>query len=77
MLYLEIAIVALLICTNGVLAMSELAVVSARDAEALRSLQRPLPHYGAQSWLVFEDGRALERGTWPAPGRVIPVLAAE
>lgn len=53
------------------------AVVSARDAEALRSLQRPLPHYGAQSWLVFEDGRALERGTWPAPGRVIPVLAAE
>src|SRR5690606_22700262 len=38
------------------------AVVSARDAEALRALQRPLPHYGAQGWLVFEGGRALDRG---------------
>jgi aminopeptidase N len=49
------------------------AVVSARDAESLRALLRPLPHYGGQSWLVFEDARAVERGVWPAPGRLIPV----
>ncbi len=50
-----------------------LAVVSARDAEALRALLRPLPHYGAQSWLVFEGARAVDRGIWPAPGRLVPV----
>ena len=49
------------------------AVVSARDADALRALLRPLPHYGGQSWLVFEGSRAVERGIWPAPGRLIPV----
>jgi aminopeptidase N len=36
-----------------------IAVVSARDAGALRALLRPLPHYGSQSWLVFEGSRAL------------------
>ena len=51
------------------------AVVSAQDAEALRALLRPLPHYGGQSWLVFEGSRALDRGVWPAPGRLIPVQA--
>jgi aminopeptidase N len=49
------------------------AVVSARDTEALRALLRPLPHYGAQSWLAFEGSRALDRGVWPAPGKLIPV----
>ncbi len=49
------------------------AVVSARDVESLRALLRPLPHYGAQSYVVFEGARALERGVWPAPGRLIPV----
>jgi hypothetical protein len=49
------------------------AVVSARDAAALRALERPLPHYGAQSWLVFDGARAVERGVWPAPGRLIAV----
>lgn len=43
-----------------------LIIVSARDAPALRALMRPLPHYGRQSWLVFEQGRALQRGVWPA-----------
>lgn len=42
-----------------------LAVVSARDEAALAALARPLPHYGAQSWLVFDGARALERGAWP------------
>jgi hypothetical protein len=50
-----------------------LAVVSARDADALRALLAPLPHYGAQSWLVFDGRRAVDRGVWPAPGRLVAV----
>jgi hypothetical protein len=42
------------------------AVVSARDAAALQVLQRGLPHYGKQSWLVFEGARAQDKGIWPA-----------
>jgi len=57
-------------------ARAPVAVVSARDAESLRALLRPLPHYGSQSWLVFEGARAQERGVWPAPGRLIPVRSA-
>jgi len=49
------------------------AVVSATDADALHALSGPLPHYGAQSWLVFDGRRALDRGVWPAPGRLIAV----
>ncbi len=43
-----------------------LLVVSARDAAALEALQRPLPHYGRQSWLVFDGSKAIDRGIWPA-----------
>jgi aminopeptidase N len=50
-----------------------LAVVSASDAGALRALLRPLPHYGAQSWLRFDGSRLLARGVWPAPGPLLPV----
>jgi aminopeptidase N len=39
-------------------------IVSARDAAALAALGRPLPHYGRQSWLVFDGGTATARGTW-------------
>jgi hypothetical protein len=49
------------------------AVVSARDADALRALLAPLTHYGAQSWLVFDGRRALDRGVWPAPGLLVAV----
>lgn len=49
------------------------AVVSVRDAAALLALQRPLPHYGAQSYLVFDGARAVARGVWPAPGHLIPI----
>lgn len=52
---------------------SPVAVVSARDADALRALQRPLPHYGSQSWLVFDGSRVINKGVWPAPGKLIPV----
>lgn len=43
-----------------------LLVVAADDAAALQALLRPLPHYGRQSWLVFEGARAVDRGVWPA-----------
>jgi aminopeptidase N len=51
-----------------------LAVISAADAASLRALERPLPHYGGQSWLVFEGARVVERGTWPASVPVVPVI---
>ncbi len=56
-------------------AATPVAVVSARDAPSLAALERPLPHYGAQSWLVFEGARAVARGAWPASPRAMPVSA--
>lgn len=50
-----------------------LAVVAAQDAAALQAVTRPLPHYGSQSWLVFDGGRALARGVWDAPGPAVAV----
>jgi len=48
-----------------------LAIVSVRDAPALAALSRPLPHYGAQSFVVFDGAKAVERGVWPSrPQRV-------
>lgn len=41
-------------------------VVSAVDSDALRSLYRPLPHYGRQGYLAFEGSRATIKGTWPS-----------
>jgi len=47
------------------------AVIAVRDTAALRALQRPLPHYGRQSWLVFDAARAVDKGVWPAlPERI-------
>jgi aminopeptidase N len=44
--------------------------IAARDPTALSALNRPLPHYGKQSWLTFEGAKALERGVWsPAAAR--------
>ncbi|MDH3633429.1 MAG: M1 family aminopeptidase [Gammaproteobacteria bacterium] len=40
-------------------------VVSATSADELESLLRPLPHYGGQSYVLFEAGRAASRGIWP------------
>ena len=44
---------------------SALAIVSAQDAASLESLIRPLPHYGRQSYIVFDGRQAVERGVWP------------
>jgi hypothetical protein len=49
------------------------AVISVADAAALRALERPLPHYGKQSWLVFEGPRAVDKGIWPPLERPVPV----
>jgi aminopeptidase N len=41
-------------------------VVSAKDTLSLQALMRPLPHYGRQSYVVFDGVKVIERGTWPA-----------
>ncbi|MSQ20036.1 MAG: M1 family peptidase [Betaproteobacteria bacterium] len=55
---------------EGVLAL----VITARDAEALAGLARPLPHYGRQSWLVVDGQKVTHRGVWPArsPSQQVP-----
>jgi hypothetical protein len=55
-------------------AATPVAVISAKDEAALDALARPLPHYGAQSYLAFEGARAIERGTWPPASRTVPVV---
>ncbi len=55
---------------------SQLAIISGQDAAALNALQRGLPHYGGQSWLIFEQGRAVNKGTWPASIPEIKVAIA-
>ncbi|MDP2195017.1 MAG: M1 family peptidase, partial [Rhodocyclaceae bacterium] len=52
------------------------AVIAARDAPALKALERGLPHYGRQSWLVFEGARMVEKGVWPPRVERVPVNAA-
>jgi hypothetical protein len=47
-----------------------IVLVSARDAPSLAALSRPLPHYGGQSYLVFDGARVIERGTWPTQPQV-------
>ena len=41
------------------------AFVMVASPEVLGSLHRAMPHYGRQSWLVFQDGRVVEQGAWP------------
>lgn len=48
-----------------------LVVVSARDAEALTALVRPLPHYGRQSWIAFDGVKAIGRGVWPSTPQAV------
>ncbi len=43
-----------------------LTVVEARNEAALAALARPLPHYGRQSWIVFDGPTVLARGVWPS-----------
>ena len=43
-----------------------IVVVSAKNKFSLQALMRPLPHYGRQSYVVFNGAKVIERGTWPA-----------
>jgi hypothetical protein len=52
------------------------AVVSVRDVAALQALQRGLPHYGKQGWLVFEGGRAIDKGVGAAGVEEVSVQPA-
>ena len=49
---------------------SSFATHSARDAESLSALVRPLPHYGRKSYVVFDGAKAIESGVWPARPQV-------
>jgi aminopeptidase N len=40
-------------------------VISAESTAQLQALLRPLPHYGGQSYVLFDEGRAQSRGLWP------------
>ena len=40
-------------------------VISAESTVQLQALLRPLPHYGGQSYVLFDEGRAQSRGLWP------------
>ena len=44
-------------------------VVSAHDANSLSAIARALPHLGAQSFVVFDGARPVERGVWPSEMR--------
>jgi hypothetical protein len=50
-----------------------IVLVSAQDAPSLAALSRPLPHYGRESYLVFEGARMLERGIWTSHPQVAEV----
>jgi len=54
----------------------QLAIISGQDAAALNALQRGLPHYGGQSWLIFEQGRAINKGIWPTNIPEVKVASA-
>ncbi|MEE2980954.1 MAG: M1 family aminopeptidase [Pseudomonadota bacterium] len=41
-------------------------VIEVKNAAQLTALTPSLPHYGAKSYLVFEDGDVIDSGVWPA-----------
>lgn len=52
-----------------------ITILSARDNDSLRALGRTLPHYGRQSYLVYDGATVIEKGVWPAQTPVIKVQA--
>jgi hypothetical protein len=50
-----------------------LAVISASDAASLNALIRPLPHYGRQSFVVFDGPKMIEQGAWPARTQTVAI----
>jgi aminopeptidase N len=47
------------------------AFVMAASPDVLGTLHRAMPHYGRQSWLVFQDGRVAEQGAWPVQAQTL------
>ncbi len=45
-----------------------LVVVSAADHETLQALLRPLPHYGKESFIVFQNNKVIDKGVWATAG---------
>ena len=45
------------------------AFVMADSPDLLGTLQRSMPHYGRQSWLLFQEGRVIGQGAWPVPAQ--------
>ncbi len=45
-----------------------LVVVSAANHEALQALLRPLPHYGTESFIVFQNNKVIDKGVWATAG---------
>jgi len=43
-----------------------LLVVEANNNQALKSLLRPLPHYGRRGFLIFNGAKVINEGVWPA-----------
>lgn len=52
------------------------AIVAARDAASVKALERGLPHYGRQGWLVFDGARVTQRGAGAANAQRLQVEAA-
>jgi aminopeptidase N len=51
------------------------AFVMADGPDLLATLQRAMPHYGRQSWLMFQDARVIEQGAWPVPAQSLRLNA--
>ena len=45
---------------------SAIAVIVSEDMESLATVVRKLPHYGPNSYLIFEGDKVVERGVWEA-----------
>jgi hypothetical protein len=45
---------------------SVVAAILSDDMESLPSILRKLPHYGRNSYLVFDGEKAIEKGVWEA-----------
>ncbi|MDT8363460.1 MAG: M1 family aminopeptidase [Nitrosomonas sp.] len=48
-------------------------IISARDNQSLLALRRSLPHYGRQSYLVYDGATVIGKGVWPAQPPAISV----
>jgi hypothetical protein len=50
-----------------------IAFVMTESAATLGPLQRSMPHYGRQSWLVFQDARVVGQGAWPVTAQTLSI----